>query len=382
MVAMTSRERVLIALDHQEPDRVPFALGGGPYGIVDEMYFRLLDHLDLGAPIPPFRQGHNISYMDDRLLERLGVDTRYVWPGASPSSPRRETADPDIFLDGYGQPWKRALPYYYADRGILAEASGVEDIDRLITWPDPHDPRWVAGVAERASLLRQETDCCVVARMITSHGVFQTACDLRGTAEFMLDLALNEAFALRLLERITGTINGLLKHYLEAAGANIDMIELPGDDYASNENLLISPVMFERFIRPALVRLVTTIREHNPDIKIMLHSDGMITKLLPAFIEIGIDVIHPLEPVPAMDLSAIKAAYGDQVSFLGGIDIAHALPGSRADVVAEVQARIAQLGSGGGYVLAPSNHLQADVPPENVVALAEAARRFGQYPLP
>jgi uroporphyrinogen decarboxylase len=137
---MTSRQRVLTALDHQEPDRVPLALGGGPYGIVDAVYLKLLDLLNLGNPVPPFRTGHSISYMDDRLLARLGIDTRYVWPGASPSSPVRPGPDPDTFLDGFGQLWKRATPYYYALDGILREANTLDDIDRIVQWPDPDDP--------------------------------------------------------------------------------------------------------------------------------------------------------------------------------------------------------------------------------------------------
>ena len=126
---------------------------------------------------------------------------------------------------------------------------------------------------------------------------------------------------------------------------------------------------------------MTTIREHNPDLNIMLHSDGRVDKLLPEFIDLGIDVLHPLEPVPALDQVAIKAAYGDRLAFLGGIDISHAMPGSRDDVITEVRQRIGQLAPGGGYILAPSNHLQADVPAENVVALFDAAREYGIYPL-
>ena len=381
MPDLTPRARVLAALNHQEPDRVPVALGGGPYGFVDELYFRLLDHLGLGGPVAPFRQGHNISYMDDRVLAALGVDTRYVWPGDSPSSPTRATDDPDTFLDAFGQVWRRAVPYFYAESGMLSGAADVADLDRLVTWPDPADPRWTAGVTARAQSLRQETDCFVVARMVTSHGVFQTACDLRGTAEFMMDMALNPDFAQALLDRVTATIDGLLDGYLAACGDAIDMIELPGDDYAANTNLLISPDMFRTYIRPALARLVATVKRHNPALKIMLHSDGLITSLLPEFIDLGIDVVHPLEPVPAMDLDAIKAEYGDQLAFLGSIDISHAMPGSVADVRAEVRRRIAQLAPGGGYVLAPANHLQADVPPENVIALFEAAREYGRYPI-
>lgn len=381
MGGMLPRERVLTALNHEEPDRVPTALWGGPYGIVDDLYFRLLAHFELGEPVEPFRTGHNISYMDDRVLERLGTDTRYVWPGASPSSPTVQTGDPDTFLDGFGQVWKCALPYYYADKGILSTATDIDAIDRIVTWPNTADPRWAAGVCERAQDLRENTDYFVIARMVMSHGVFQTACDLRGTAEFMTDMALKEDFAFNLLDRVTTTINGLLVGYLRAAGDNVDMIELPGDDYAANENLLISPAMFRRFIKPALSRLVTTIREHNPELKIMLHSDGMIEKLLPEFIDLGIDVLHPLEPVPALDQTAIKKTYGDRLAFLGGIDISHAMRGSHEDVISEVQQRIAMLGAGGGYVLAPANHLQADVPVENVVTLYEAARNHGSYPV-
>ncbi len=381
MKEMLPRERVLAALNHSEPDRVPIALGGGPYGVVDDLYFRLLKHLGLGDPVKPFRTGHNISYMDDRLLSRLGTDTRYVWPGASPTTPTIQTEDPDTFLDAFGQIWKRAVPYYYADKGILSVAENIDDIERIVTWPDTRSPHWTVGVSERASSLRENADYFVIARMVTSHGVFQTACDLRGMAEFMLDMAMNEDFAFHLLNRVTETINGLLKGYLEAAGDTIDMIELPGDDYASNENLLISPVMFRRYIKPALTQLVTTIREYNADLKIMLHSDGMVEKLLPEFIDLGIDVLHPLEPVPALDQAAIKVKYGSQLAFLGGIDIAHAMPGSREEVITEVRQRIAQLAPGGGYILAPANHLQADVPAENVVTLFETAHSYGTYPL-
>jgi uroporphyrinogen decarboxylase len=380
MAEMLPRERVLATLDHSEPDRVPIALGGGPYGVVDDLYFRLLRHLGLGDPVKPFRTGHNISYMDDRLLSRLDTDTRYVWPGASPSTPTVQTAAPDTFLDAFGQGWKRAVPYYYADTGILSTAASIDDIDRIVTWPDTSAPHWTAGVRERAASLREQTDYFVIARMVTSHGVFQMACDLRGTAEFMTDMAINEDFAFSLIDRVTETINGLLRGYLEAAGDYIDMIELPGDDYAANENLLISPVMFRRFLKPALKQLITTIKDRNPDLKIMLHSDGMIEKLLPDFIELGIDVLHPLEPVPALDQAAIKAKYGDRLAFLGGIDISHAIRGSREDVIAEVRQRIAHLAPHGGYILAPANHLQADVPAENVVALFEAARVYGTYP--
>lgn len=380
-LAMTPRERMMTTLSHQEPDRVPLALGGGPYGIVDKLYFQLLDRLKLGDPVPPFRVGHNISYMDDRLLERLHIDTRYVWPGESPSSPSFSVEGTDTFLDAYGQPWKRAFPYYYAETGILSEAVSIGEIDQKITWPDLHKRDWTAGVHNRARYLRQYGDHFIIGRMVASHGPYQTACNLRGTENFLMDMVDHQDFAFYLIERITDTLVELLKSYMQAGGKYFDMVELPGDDYAGNTNLVISPAMFRKFVKPCLQRLVKTVKEYRPNIKVMLHSDGMIQRLLPDFIEIGIDVVHPLEPLPAMNLSDIKDQYGKQLSFLGAIDISHAMPGTSQDVINEVKRRLAELAPGGGYILAPANHLQEDIPAENIVTLYDAARRYGRYPI-
>jgi uroporphyrinogen decarboxylase len=378
---MTSRQRVLTTLAHAEPDRVPTALGGGPYGVVDDLYLRLVAFLGLGQPAPAFRSGHSISYMDDRLLSALGTDMRYCWPGLLPNSPVIPGPQVDTFYDSYGQVWKRALPYFYAGEGILKNAGSLEDIDRLVHWPDLSDPCWMEGVTERARLLREQSDAFVVMRMVASHGPFQTACDLRGTENFLMDMALNPEFARTLLEKVTSVIEGLLDLAMRAGGRYFDMIELPGDDYAGNTNPVISPHMFRQLIKPCLERLIKTIKEHNPDTRIMFHSDGAITDLLPDIIKLGVDVIHPLEPLPTTDLPAIKQQFGEKVTFLGGIDISHAMPASREQVITEVRQRIAQLGPGGGYILAPSNHLQADVPTENVVTLFQSARQYGKYPL-
>ncbi len=378
---MNSRERVLTAINHQESDCVPAAIGGGSYGIVDDLYLKLVDYLQLGKPVVPFRSGHNISYMDDRLLDRLGVDLRYCWPGLLPNSPLKSGQDEDSFLDSYGQIWRRAVPYFYAGDGLLKDAGSSNEIDEIVTWPDLTDPRWVMGLQERARRLHEEGEYFVVMRMVASHGPFQTACDFRSTENFMLDLSLNPGFAEALLDKITAALEGLIDLMMRTAGSYFDMIELPGDDYAGNNNLLISPRMFRRFISPCIRRLVSAAKAHNPQIKVMLHSDGAITPLIPEFIELGIDVLHPLEPLPATDLRLVKQKYGDQITFLGGIDISHAMPGSLAQVEQEVKTRIAELGHGGGYILAPSNHLQADIPPQNVLKLFESTRQFGRYPL-
>jgi uroporphyrinogen decarboxylase len=262
--------------------------------------------------------------------------------------------------------------------GILEKATAVEEIETRVRWPDPQNPDWTAGVTGRAKLLHEAGKHYVIARMPLSYGPFQLASDLRGTSNMMLDMALNPAFATALLTRITDTLCGMMAGYLKAGNGYFDLIELPGDDYASNQNLIISPGMFREFIKPCIRRIVDTIRAIQPEIKIMLHSDGAVQKLIPDFIELGIDVLHPLEPVAGMDVKAVKEEFGKEIAFLGGIDISHAMVGSLEDVRADVDRCLCDLAGEGGYVLAPCNHLQADVPVENVIELFNYARERGE----
>ena len=377
---MTPVERVRTTLNHEEPDRVPTALWGGPYGVVDEVYFKLLKEFQLGEPLPPFRRGHTISYIDDRVLGKLGTDTRYVWPGDSPSSPNRPTSAPGRFLDGYGQTWEYHAPYYFVTEPLLADAA-TDDIKARVSWPDVNEERWTAGVRERAQALKEGSNYYVIARMVTSHGPYMTASNLRGTEQFFIDMGENPEFVLALVERVTDIQVAFLKNYLSAGGRYFDMVELPGDDYATSAGMAFSPRMFRQYFKPSLRRLVETVKNYRPDLKVMAHCDGALQPILPDLIEIGVDAVHPLEPLPKLDPGAEKKMYGDRLAFLGAIDIVQALPSTVENVVREVKTRLRQLAPGGGYILAPANHVQADVPVENLVALYQAARDFGSYPI-
>jgi len=372
------KTRVKKALAHEIPDRVPSALWGGPYGIVDPLYKSLVEKLDLGEPAQPIREGHTVNHIDDRLLDVLGTDTRLIWPGASPSSPTHLSKEGDLIYDDFGQPWKRTHPYYSATEGILKDAQSLADIEHIVQWPDVDDVRWTTGVSERAKSL-ENSGFYIIGRMVVSHGPFQMACDLRNMENFMMDMIMDPDFAGALLDRVTEIICGLTRNYLEAAGSVMDMIELPGDDYAANDNLIFSPTLFRQMIRPRIEKIIDCIKEVRPDIKIMLHSDGAVGKLIPDFIEMGIDILHPLEPVAGMDPAKMKHEFGDAISFLGGVDISHAMPGTLGDVKKDVDRCIRDLAPGGGYILAPCNHLQADVPPENVIELYDYAKTAGKY---
>ena len=278
-----------------------------------------------------------------------------------------------------GTRWERLGPYMSPVEYPLAEAT-VEDLESY-SWPDVEKLIRVDELQARLQTLRKSGRHAIAARAVTSYGPFEQAQAMRGRTEFFMDLIDNPEFAQILIQKVTHIIKRLIEIYLDIAGDVIDIMEIPGDDYGGAQSLLFSPEHFDHYIKPALGQITQLIKSYRSDIAVVFHSDGAIEPLLESFIDIGIDVFHPLEPLEANDHNAIKAKYGDRLAFLGAIDIKTAMPGSIDDIEAEVKRRIHSLGQGGGYILAPSNHLQHDVPPENVIALYRAAKEYGRYPI-
>jgi len=373
---MTSRERVLTTLHHKEPDRVPTALGGSYYMLQDETYLHLLQCLGYGAPVPPFRRNkpRNSNYMDDRILDRLGTDIRYVWLGFDDLG----GANPETQLDAWGVRWQRSGPNITAVSHPLAEAT-LEDVEEY-PWPDPERYIRLDELRERAATLRRLGTHAIAARAVNSYGPFEQASALRGREQFLMDVALNPELASAIIRRVTDVIVRLTEIYLDEVGWDIDILEIPGDDYGGMRNLIVSPATFDALIAPALKRIIQPVKSFRPDLFVAFHSDGAIEPLLGRFVELGVDLFHPLEPLAANDMRRIKAAYGDRLSFMGAIDIREALPGSLEDLAQEVVRRVTLLAPGGGYILAPANHVQKDVSPESILALYDLAREFGRYP--
>jgi uroporphyrinogen decarboxylase len=371
---MDSRERVLLAIEHQEPDRVPTGLWGSAYGITDPLYAKLVDHLGLGEVVPPFRQrrGHSVNHYDDRVMEALEIDLRHVWSGFT------DLGGPPAGggVDAWGVGWEQSGLYLSAHGHPLAGAS-LEDLEGY-AWPEVEQYLRREELHERARYLKKSTSYAVVGRAVDSYGPLERAGLLRGYENFMMDLALNQDFVHRLVEKITDVLCRIMEIYLDTAGEYLDIFELPGDDYAA-QTPIIAPAMFDKYFAAAWEQMVGLVKTAAPKCKVMFHSDGDMRPFLGRLIDLGVDVFHGLEPMPSVDMAQMKRDYGEQLCFLGAIDIKQALQGDKARVEAEVQARMRDLAPGGGYILAPANHLQPDVPPENVVALFEAARRFGKY---
>jgi uroporphyrinogen decarboxylase len=376
---MTSRERVATALNHQEPDRVPLVLLGSYYMLNDETYLNLLEHLGMGEPLPPFRRfkSRNSNHYDDRVLDRLGTDVRYVWSGFTDLGGARMEGD---CRDAWGVKWQRQGPNVTSTGFPLAEAA-VEDIADY-GWPDAADYIDVDLIVSRISMLKKVYPTHAIgARAVNSYGPFEQASELRGRTELLMDTVAEPDLAQLLIDKCTDVIIRGQEVYLDLVGHDIDFIEIPGDDYGANRSLLISPDTFRRMLKPALRRIVNSVKDFRPDLPVVFHSDGAIAEIIPDLIDVGIDVLNPLEPLPATDWAAIKTEYGDRLCFMGGIDIREAMTGPVDGVVEEVKTRLGIFAPGGGYLLTSANHLQVDVPPENIVALFDAGKKYGRYPL-
>ncbi len=376
-MTLTPRERVLMAMSHEEPDRVPLALWGSWYGITDRLYFRLLESLGW-EPVPPFRPAllHSVNYYDDRLLQVLDVDVRHVDPGATAASsiPRSDGAD------AFGIRWETRGPYRSPGGHPLQEAT-LESVAEY-PMPTPDELIDVSIIAERLETIRgMDQEYAMVGRAVASYGFFEMSQALRQPEQLFLDLVMDPDLVHTLIGRLYDCYAALIERFLDVAGESLDILELPGDDFAGNSGLLISPEMFDQFFKEPYRRIISLVKTHCPHVRVTFHSDGALTDLLPRLVEMGADAFHSVEPLPAWDLGEVRDLFGDRLVFWGGIDIREALQGEKARVETEVRTRLRELGAGGGYVLAPANHLQWDVAPENVFALYEAARVFGQYPL-
>lgn len=375
-MTLTPRERVMTTLNHEEPDRVPTALWGSWYGVTDELYFAALEILGW-EPVEPFRPDrvHSVNFYDDRLLEELGTDLRYIAPGSTASTSR---LGPDG-ADGWGLKWKTGGPYRAAVHHPL-EGATAEQIASY-TLPGAEAVQVATIEARLDEIAAWEQEYAIVGRAVSSYGFFEMAQALRKHDQLLMDLIRAPEVVRTLVERLFDAYTAMIGRFLDVAGPHLDMLELPGDDFAGNEGPLISPQTFDRFFKSPYTRLIQFIKERAPQIKIVYHSDGAVTPFLSRFIAMGVDVFHPLEPLEATDMVAVKETYGSELAFMGAIDIRRAIQGDEAAVVDEVKTRIAQLAEGGGYILAPANHLQWDVPPHNLFTLYEAAREYGRYPL-
>lgn len=319
-------------------------------------------------------------------MEELSVDLYYIHLNASDSAPTFKYGV-ESFKDEWGVGYRKIENptgvYYEMCEHPLAEAT-VDDLEGF-PWPDPFDPSRTAGLEDRCLDLYRNTDFALVGKFSTP--IFEQAWYLRGYEQWLMDLVVNPEFACALMDKLTDIAIGLAESGLKICAKYIQIYRVAGDDLGHQEGPLISPKMFRELVKPRFRRLYGAVREMlgeiNPSCKIKAHSDGDVYPIIKDYIEMGLDILNPVQPyVAEMDHMHIKKEYGSHLSFHGGIDIQRVLPfGSTEDVVLEGKKTMAALGQGGGYILAPTHYVQADVPPENIIALRDAVLEYGRYPL-
>ncbi len=385
-MGMTSRERVLAAIHHEEPDRVPIILGvSNATGIKMRPYRALKRLIGVEAPDAYIYDWPELgtAAVDEETLRRLHSDVRGVLDRepASILGRNRQREPHSPFIDSWGSGQREVQPgVWFPGVHPLAAATTVEEIDAY-PWPDMDDPSRVAHVGEEARRLREADEYAIMATPWLLFP-FERAFAMQGMDRFLLNMASRPDFAAALLRKLGDLCQVLMRNFLLAIGENIDIIKI-GDDLGTQQSLLISPEMYREMLKPVHADFIRLIKDHT-DAKILFHTDGDVFPLIEDFIEIGVDILNPIQTSAGKmaDLKTLKERFGKRIILCGGIDTSHILPnGTPEDVRQEVKRVIEILGPGGGYLVSSVHTVMDDVPPENILAMVDAVEEFGGYPI-
>ena len=379
-------QRILMAIDHKEPDRVPFDLGGTESTSISlKAYSALRDRLALPKKEPEILSfGGQLAQPDSDLCQLMGVDTRRIT--RRNLSGWKLVVDEDIeswrFTDEWGAVWKMPkVDGHYFD--MISNPLRGADFDhvRKYIWPDGKDPALAAGLADEARKVFMESRAALVLDARIGNGFFHTGAIIEGYEEMFTDLAFAPEKVNYILDHILDLKLNYFETLLSEVGEQIHIVrEL--DDLGSQQGLLISPEMYREYIKPRQKILFDFIKRKAPGVKLLFHSCGSIYPIIPDLIEIGVDILNPVQVSAAdMDSAKLKREFGKEITFWGGgIDTQQVLPhGTPLEVKDEVRRRIDDLAPGGGFVFATVHNIQEDVPVENVIALWETLSEYGVY---
>lgn len=364
---MDARERVALALDHQEPDRIP--IDCWTTKVIDEKLMRHYGFSDR-----------------EQLLQKFDVDFRYL-EGPKYIGPEPEVHEDGSIEDHWGVP--RVLVEVEGDDGVkasyrevldfpLRSAKTVEELIDYAKWPDPD---WFDYdcVAEQAAIARATGKVVVfMGDRMNRCAQLKPSMYLRGVDQIFYDLAVDPEIAEYLFRRISDFYLEYFRRVLTAADGAIDIMMM-GDDFGTQKGPFISPAMWCKFLKPGFSKFCDL--GHEFGAKTAHHSCGSIQPLIPDLIDCGLDILNPLQPdVTGMDLAEVKKLFGDRLCFHGSISIQKTLPfGTPDDVRNEVRNRFETLGPGGGFIYCSAHNIQADTPIANIEALFEAYQTYGRY---
>jgi uroporphyrinogen decarboxylase len=231
---------------------------------------------------------------------------------------------------------------------------------------------------DRVLTMKKSTDLAISADPVLP-GFFEFSWWLRGFEQFCVDLSQNRDVAELILSKCEALFVEIYDKYLDSVGGHIDIVVI-GDDYGTQNGLIISPDLFRHVLKPRLSRWITFIKSKAKDARIQFHSCGAIEPLIGDLIDVGVDIINPVQvSAHGMDLGLLKKKYGKSLSFNGAIDTQRLLPFASPERIAEeVQRTIRILGDHGGYIVSSVHNIQPDVPPQSIVCMFESANKYGK----
>ena len=382
---MTSRERLLMAVNHRAPDRVPIDLGGFQTGIHRKAYEALLEHLGISEEIRIMDPVQQLARPSEEILQRFHVDTRYLGAHA-----------PDGFEGGIrknvrgGKAWhdlKDELDVVWSmpeDQMLFMDIShhplAQATIGDLRDYPFPrgNDPTRFTGVRDEALRMRGASEAAIC----TAIGgvVYETCWYMRGLERWFMDTLENPGFCEALLDHILRYWMDFYDGFLGEAGDLVDVVMI-GDDLAGQSGPLFSPDFYRKVVKPRQKRLVQHIKSLTPA-RIWYHTCGSCVEYIPDLIDNGADILNPVQiSARDMDPRTLKDRFGTRIVFWGGgIDSQRVLPFASPETVRdEVRRNLDIFKVGGGYVFNSVHNIQHGVPPRNIAALFDAAYEFGFY---
>lgn len=381
---MNGRERLLASLNHKEPDRVPIDIGATLItGINKTAYKNLIDYLKMNEDkIEIFDVVQQLAAPSEDVLQKFDIDVRNVSPNP-PSNWKLNYEYGDNYVY-FQDPWKIKwrMP---KDGGLYFDMTGhplshMYEVDEIDTFefPDPHDTARYDGIRERALDVRNRGYGVVMSSI--GAGIFELGGWMRGYDNFYADLAGDPDMACKVMDKVLEIKLAYWEKVLNQAGDVIDVVQ-EADDIGGQNNMLISPEMYRKYIKPRHKELFSFIRSKT-NAKTFIHSCGSFRQVIPDLIEVGVDIINPVQfNVNGMDSIGLKKDFGKDITFWGGgVDTQRIFPrGTEQEVKDCVRRQIEAFAPGGGFVFNTVHNIQPDVPPQNIVALLEAFHEYSKY---
>ncbi len=366
---MKSRERVLKVLNFDEADKIPVDFGGTIVTCLDlnahkklKKYLNIKDDYD---PVIDYTMG-TVEPCEE-LIRKFGSDVRRVGLNVIPP----KIID-NVYEDGFGIRYKKAVPHEYFDV-CYSPLAAAEDLDKL-KMSNPDMPELYYGIKDRAHDLYENSEYALFADFGVP-GFYETSQKLRGYENLSCDLLLNREFLFDLYDRLLELQKKFFKNYLNEVGKYIVAIGY-ADDLGMQDRPQMSPKTYRDVIKPYHKKIFSFIHEKS-EVKIMLHSCGAIGPLMDDLIDAGVDIFNPLQTRAAgMSPEALMQKYRRKTAFWGGFDEQHVLPyGTKEEILAETKRMMNVMGRT-GYVFGPGHNIQEDTPPENIIAMYEAAEVY------